>query len=311
MVIGGFFGSTVVVGLDRLLPGVALVAVLLTGTAALLGAAATLEVRGRARARSDPDTVRPNTIPVDSAFVCAECAEYTPPPDWQALLRASPSAAAPADADSVLGGPVALASRLGHGWPAPPESWGFSSPRSLASEPEPEAPEPAAETFHASPVPGPGLIREYLAAEGEGALALFGPVANEGTATGSALERWIASESDGLVSQLRAESTRSVASARSGLPVRKGVPCLACRQRLADDDPRLDCSSCYRPLCAACTPRGVAHGGQTWCRPCAANRVGTQLLEYLEPAADARPSVGVGYPDAGVPATNGSPEPVL
>lgn len=288
------------------------------GAVGVLGVALSVRALGLGRPEPNGEPV-PEPTTWSSAFVCTECAEYSPPPDWHALLgEASDLTADGRPSRSAGRGPLARSWVDPHvhgGLPGaddePITSTVFlppvprRSPRLSAVEPEwllrngrlvpGQWPQPS------SPFLGPARPADAPARGGADDLdSLIGPVPASfpefpsmssvpPTAEPSELDSWLGSAARELVE-------RSTRPARDG-PDAPPVACASCRTAVVEETRLPACPDCARPLCAPCQSRAVLHDGDRWCSPCAINRVGLALVEALEEApAAAATSVVAGVP---------------
>ncbi|MFY9716796.1 MAG: hypothetical protein WAK40_02530 [Thermoplasmata archaeon] len=86
-----FLGLTLMLAVGGWLGGMPLAMVLASSGAIFAVTIAVTRDRSRTGIAPSPNPSAPSTpsTGVESAFVCATCSEYTPPPDWEALLRES------------------------------------------------------------------------------------------------------------------------------------------------------------------------------------------------------------------------------
>jgi hypothetical protein len=329
--------------LDGYLVPLFVVAVLFTGSALLVGAATghggyaaglgvvlaggilagvAIFLRARFRNRSEP-SVEPWSLRVStaSAFVCANCAEYTPAPNWEALLRDSIPAEGVGRSGSVERALTTLA-------PATPAPWGAAVPLDIGSLPL-ATPVGVFETDFLPPSSSrapadPGDLPDLMLFSGRLVPNPFGPAgfsisgahrpvgsSARGTApvkpgnrprretptspTPGGPSAGLPGTSGREVSVPTLESwilaeveglVRSSLSeelpAPSGTQASSDPPCAACKQEMSSYDRALVCPDCLRPICDPCRGRVVEHDGATWCGPCAVIRLSTEFLGAME-----------------------------
>ncbi|MGP8077833.1 MAG: hypothetical protein ACLQD8_00130 [Thermoplasmata archaeon] len=83
---GLFLAATLLLGMAGWLKGASLGILLGVGGGALL-ASLLLELSASRSEPAPTPSPSPSRTGYESAFVCAHCSEYTPPPDWEALLQ--------------------------------------------------------------------------------------------------------------------------------------------------------------------------------------------------------------------------------
>lgn len=220
-----FLAFPAALGIGGWLRGWSLVIVLAIGGGALLSCVGLVRpgpVAGRAPA---PASVRESPA-FESAFVCSKCSEYTPAPDWEALLEEFEPAAGPEEGRAAERSHAPVGVSVDDRWPLPlPGEVGRLPVASLDSVPEttyvPPSADPAA-PFDAGSV--------Y-----------------------ASLEHWILSESNGLVARSRTSEAPPCASCRQAVPEPAEAfrcpdcyrpICDPCRERAVEHDGEAWCAPC-------------------------------------------------------------------
>lgn len=320
-----FLGALLASGLSGWLAAPALGGVLAAGGGALLLGVVFLKAgrprHGESAAAELP--ARSGGHVIQSAFVCSQCAEYTPPPDWEALLRetrAIVAATEPMPRPASSHASASIVSDLS--WsdhpllgtlPTPeeelvsvPETSFVPPSPSFAPAPSGAPPELAFPDGRFEPTPSgaslsisgghrpvPSFPRpELFAGGGEGIDADLDHLTwpwGEGTIH-STLDHWIVSEAEGIVALARDPA----AEVGALVSVRR---CASCKGPVSAELASRECPDCRRPICDPCKENVVEHDGSAWCGPCAVNRLSAEFLGVLEEpeARDAPGAATLGF----------------
>jgi len=290
-----------------------------------LGAAGTvfpigIAVLAHRTRRAEGPVTEPAESPAefDSAFVCSRCAEYTPPPDWEALLRESGAADEPAG-PSIVRAHDLVGTAAGAAGPAlrtelPRGPWGewlsaletsFAPPAALGGAVDPFddlgflAPGIGGLPNRAHPSGGGASPRRPAAAVGPEpsrldsiellpiTWGLSAPSLPRDPAERSVplpeIESWIFHEVEGIMALWGAPGRPQPSpEAELGSATYAAAPCAACRTPVLVAEVARECGDCRRPICEPCRERVVEHAGDAWCAPCAVNRLSAQFLVALE-----------------------------